>query len=117
MHRRPGRCGAASAFTGAGQADLGAFVELIHAGHDDLVAGLEARGDFGILAFGGADGDVADGDGEVRLDEVDVGVSGGALDGGGVEQGDAALLFDEEAGVDELVGVEGRSGSRRWRGA
>src|SRR5579883_2253473 len=81
----------ASAVVSTGDVDPGALGELIDAGLNDAVAGLEAAGDLGILAFGSAHGDVADRDGIVRLHQPDISVRSGALDSGGRQQNNARL--------------------------
>ena len=52
--------------------DLGAGGEPQLADGDDLLAGREAAGDDGVVALGARDLDVAQLDGQVRLDDVDV---------------------------------------------
>ena len=86
--------------------DLGPFLELVDAGHHQHVAGSDSAGDFGVVALGDSDGDLAYGDGAVRFDDVDVGGVGGSLDDGTGDQGDSVLLLHQQAHIDELVGEE-----------
>ncbi len=86
---------------------MAAFLEAIDAGEHNHVAGVQAGCDLGLLAVIHAESDIALRDGVVGLDEEDVGLGGGALDGGVVEENHAGLLLYQQAYVHELIGEEG----------
>ncbi len=106
MNVRDGLTLAAGAAFWNRRVDLAAFLQLVDAGHHDLVARLQAGGDFRLIAFRGPDFDAADGDRVVRLDQINVGVVGIALNGGGGQQRDAGLFLLQQPRIHELIGEE-----------
>src|SRR5215471_7911934 len=88
-------------------ADLGAVAQTVGAVDHHLIAGLQPAQDLLLLAVAGAELDDTDGNGVVRLGDIDEGAGLATLDGGDRHHDRILHRVDQQADVDELVGEQG----------
>ncbi len=93
-------------FAGNLRVHLAAFFQPVHAHGDHRVARLQAGGDLGLVAFGGAHRDRTHAHGLIRLHQPHIGALRVALDGGVGQQRNVLFLLHQQPRIHELAGEQ-----------